>query len=59
MQSDAQRRATAKYRKDNVKNVSVKFYPSEKELFDFLDSKGGRASYIKQLLREAMERERG
>lgn len=56
MTSEAQKRATANYRKHNVKSVTVPFYPSEKEIFDWLDAQGGRASYIKRLIREDFER---
>ena len=54
--SEAQKRANAKYRKHNVKNVTVAFYPNDKDIFEWLDSQGGRASYIKRLIREDMER---
>ena len=54
--SEAQKRASASYRKRNVKNVTVAFYPSDKELFEWLDSQGGRASYIKRLVAEDMEK---
>ena len=58
MTSEAQKRASANYRKRNVKNVTVAFYPNDREVFEWLDSQGGRASYIKRLIREDMERAR-
>lgn len=56
MATEAQNRANAAYRKKHVKQVNVKFYPSEAPLLEYLDTKGGRASYLKKLLREDMER---
>lgn len=57
--SQAQLKANANYRKHNVKHVSVSFFPSEKDIFEHLDAQGGRASYIKRLIREDMERCKG
>ena len=54
--SEAQKRANANYRKRHVKNVTVAFYPNDKEVFEWLDAQGGRASYIKRLIRDDMER---
>ena len=56
MTSEAQKRASAKYRKRNVKSITVAFYPNDRELFEWTDSQGGRASYIKRLIAEDMER---
>lgn len=55
MESEAQKRANAKYRRENTKVVAVRFYPSEMDILEFLDKQGGRASYIKAVLREKME----
>lgn len=57
MTTEAQKRANANYRKRNVKQVTVPFYPSEADLLEFLDQQGGRASYLKRILREKMEQE--
>ena len=56
--SEAQKRANSNYRKRCVKNVTVASYPNDKELFEWMDSKGGRASYIKRLIREDMEKKK-
>ncbi len=45
MATEAQNRANAAYRKKNVKQVCIRFYPSEAPLLEYLDTKGGRASY--------------
>ena len=55
--SDAQKRANANYRKRNMKNVSVSFFPADKDIFEHMEKQGGRGSYIKRLIREDMERE--
>ena len=36
--SDAQKRARAKYEKEKVKQVMVRFYPSENDILEFLES---------------------
>lgn len=55
----SQLKANANYIKHNVKQVSVRFFPSEEDLFQHMDSQGGRASYIKKLIREDMEKKKG
>ncbi len=59
MTSDAQKKATAKYRKENVRQISVRFYPSEQDLFEHMEKQGGRAAYIKGLIRADMEKSQG
>lgn len=54
--TDAQRRATAKYVKDKVKVYQLRFYPSDAELFAWFDAKENKAAYLKDLIREDMER---
>ena len=49
--SEAQKRASAKYRKNNVKAIMFNLYPSDKDLLEFLESKKNRSSYIKELIR--------
>ena len=58
MPTEAQRRATANYRKNNTKAYAMRFYPAEMELWEWLDSRPeGKAAYLKRLIREDMERE--
>lgn len=53
--SEAQKRASAKYRKNNVKAIMFNLYPSDKDLLEFLESKKNRSSYIKELIRKDMD----
>lgn len=57
-QSEAQRRASAKYIRDNVTRKMVAFYPADAELLAFAETRGAFATYVKRLIREDMERER-
>ncbi|MEY8436560.1 hypothetical protein AAK967_02285 [Atopobiaceae bacterium 24-176] len=57
--TDAQKRAMAKYRKNNVKTVAVAFYPADADLLGWLGEQPNKAGYIKRLIREDMERRAG
>ena len=54
--SDAQRRATNKYRKLNTKNMTLTFYPSDMFVYEWLQTKSNKAGYIKQLIIDDIER---
>ena len=56
--TDAQRRAQARYVKESVKQTSLRFYPAETDLWEWLDSKENKQGYLKSLIRADMERER-
>ena len=56
MTSDAQKRATAKYQKNSTKQISLRFFPAEMYLYDFVRSQDNTAGYLKNLIREDMER---
>lgn len=55
--SEAQKRANAKYRKNNVKQVITRFYPADADLYAFVKSKDDMSGYIKSLIRADMERQ--
>ena len=57
MVSDAQKRASAKYQKEKMVQRSIKFSPNEKDILDYLDSQDNKAGFIKELIRQSMERE--
>ena len=54
MTSDAQARAVAKY-KQKVKRFSVDFCPTEYELWEHLQAKTKKQTYIKDLIRRDLE----
>lgn len=56
--SEAQKRANAKYQKNNVKQIAVSFYPDDMELFAWAKSQPRISDYIRNLIREDMERRR-
>ena len=53
--TEAQKRAQENYRKKSVKQVAVRFYPAERELWEWLQAQDNRAGYIKELIRKDME----
>lgn len=56
MLTEAQKRAQAKYNKANVRQTAIRFYPSERDMWEWLESKDNKAGYIKDLIRADMER---
>ena len=58
-ESEAQRRANVKYRKNNVKTVAVAFYPGDADLLGWLGEQPNKTGYIKRLIREDMGRRAG
>lgn len=56
MATEAQRRANAKYAKNNVVRKNLAFYPADKDILDWLSTKESMQGYIKQLIREDMQR---
>ena len=57
--SDARKRANAKYAKANVKQVGIKFYPAETDLYEWTKAQENVRGYVKALIRADMERARG
>lgn len=53
--SDAQKRASAKWDKENMKQRVVRFYPGEEELLNKLDSQPNKAGYLKALIKADVE----
>ena len=56
MLTEAQKRAQAKYNKANVRQTAVRFYPSERDMWEWLERQSNKAGYIKELIRADMER---
>lgn len=56
MPSDAQKRATAKYRKENTVTKSLRFFPGDKDVLEHLEKQPNMAGYIKELIRRDMDK---
>ncbi len=55
--TDAQKRASAKYQREKVKQVNIKFSPNEMDMFDWLQAQNTSLSAtIKHLIRQEMEK---
>ena len=57
--SDAQRRANERYRKESVRQATVRFYPTEADIWAWLQAQPNKAGYVKELIRRDMEARRG
>ena len=56
-ESDSQRRASARYRKQSTHQLAMRFFPADEELWQRLCSMPeGKAAYVRRLIREDMER---
>ena len=51
MATDAQRRALNSYRKKSTKQIVLRFYPGEEELYDYIKSQPNVTAYLKELVR--------
>ena len=54
-QSEAQKRANARYQKESTKNVSIRFMPGDADLLEWLGEQPSKAGYVKALIRADME----
>lgn len=54
--TDAQYRASQKYKKEKVKRITVEFSPKEAELLEHIQQQPNKQGYIKALIRADMER---
>ena len=56
-ESESQRRASARYKKQSTHQLSMRFFPADEELWKRLCSMPeGKAAYVRRLIREDMER---
>ena len=53
--TEAQKRAQRKYVRESVKQMTVRFYPSESDVWEWLNAQGNKAGYIKGPIRRDME----
>lgn len=56
MVSESQKRATAKYQREKSKAVTIRFFPSDMDLYEHLKSQPNQAGYVKELIRRDMEK---
>lgn len=56
--SEAQKRASAKYVRENVTQKVVRFYPGDADILAYAERQEAFATYVKRLIREDMERGR-
>ena len=57
--SEAQKRATAKYQRENTTSVSIRFMPSDADVLAWLRAQPNKAGYVKDLIRRDMEARSG
>ena len=53
--TEAENRAKANYRK-KTKSITIEFYPAEMDLFEHLQKQEQKRTYIKNLIREDMNK---
>ena len=57
--TEAQKRAQRKNVRESVKQMTVRFYASESDVWEWLNSQENKAGYVKALIRADMEARRG
>lgn len=56
MSTEAERRAKAKYKRTKVRTLTIDLFPAEKDIIDHLANVDRYATYIKQLIRDDIEK---
>ena len=56
--SDAQKAANERYRKANVTQKTIRFYPTEADILEWAMSQPNFAGYVKGLIRQDMDEAR-
>ena len=59
MQTEAQKRAAAKYTKEKVKAFNLRFYPADADIWEWLQAQEGKNEYVRSLIRADMEARKG
>lgn len=54
-QTEAQKRASAKYQRNSTTNVSIRFMPGDADVLAWLRAQPNKAGYVKDLIRRDME----
>lgn len=58
MATEAQQRAIQNYKK-KIKRITLEFSPAEADVWDHIQSQEKKQTYIKNLIRADMEKDRG
>lgn len=53
---DSQKKWDLEYKKERTKTKTVRFFPKDMDLFEYSETKGNFAGYIKELIRADMEK---
>lgn len=56
-ETEAQRRANYKYKKENCSSLSIRLFPADADIKEWLAGVDEKAKYIKRLIREDMKKE--
>ena len=54
MQTEAQRRAALKYRKEHTRTFTLTLYPSDRDIINWLDAQPSKAKAVKDAIRASM-----
>lgn len=54
--TEAQYRASQKYKKNNVKRITVDFSPVDADLWEYIQTQPNKQGFIKALIRESMNK---
>ena len=57
MVSEAQKRATTKYKNEKTRKFMLRFFPADEDLWEHLQKQPTKAAYIRELIRRDMEAE--
>lgn len=55
MVRESQKRARDKYNKEKSSTFTVRFYPSDSDVWNHLQSQDNKAGFVKELIRQHME----
>lgn len=53
-ETDAQKRAAARYRREKTHSFSMRFFPADADVWEHLSKQPRKAEYIKMLIRRDM-----
>ncbi|MBY4797446.1 hypothetical protein K6V98_03625 [Collinsella sp. AGMB00827] len=56
-QTEAQRRADARYRKKHTTTVVIRLYPTDSDIAQWMENQPNKQGYLKALIRQDMERQ--